>query len=275
VGRGGSAAWIGAALLHGALVSLAAQEPSDPHAAQPERPTVATHAGTVAPGWLEVETGIEADHFDDGSHAQSIPTFLKFGLVHALQFGLGLPVLHPAGSSFGIGDVFGSLKWRIMEKAPVLGAFAMLASLKVPTGDQATGRGTGTTDFSLLAISSRTLGPVALDLNLGYTRRSGDGSSAPKEATVWTISTGFPIAGPAGMAAELFGYPGTGGPAGSSGIVALLFGPTLTVKPSLVLDAGFIVPIAGPQPDGFYAGLTWNAARLWRARTGPTRARIP
>src|SRR5207247_3724752 len=27
----------------------------DPHAAQPERPTVATHAGTVAPGWIEIE----------------------------------------------------------------------------------------------------------------------------------------------------------------------------------------------------------------------------
>src|ERR1700688_2765409 len=26
----------------------------DPHSVQPERPTVATHAGTVAPGWVEL-----------------------------------------------------------------------------------------------------------------------------------------------------------------------------------------------------------------------------
>ncbi len=30
--------------------TIRAQEASDPHAVQPERPTVATHAGTVAPG---------------------------------------------------------------------------------------------------------------------------------------------------------------------------------------------------------------------------------
>ncbi|MDQ2767543.1 MAG: hypothetical protein M3Y30_10345 [Gemmatimonadota bacterium] len=29
-----------------------AAAPNDPHTAQPERPTVATHAGTVAPGWV-------------------------------------------------------------------------------------------------------------------------------------------------------------------------------------------------------------------------------
>jgi hypothetical protein len=32
---------------------------TDPHAAQPERPTVATHAYTVAPGYLEVEVGAQ------------------------------------------------------------------------------------------------------------------------------------------------------------------------------------------------------------------------
>ena len=33
--------------------TLGAQTPElDPHAVQPQRPTVATHAGTVATGWL-------------------------------------------------------------------------------------------------------------------------------------------------------------------------------------------------------------------------------
>jgi len=35
----------------------------DPHEAQPERPTVATHAGTVAPGWVEFEAGSEFDRY--------------------------------------------------------------------------------------------------------------------------------------------------------------------------------------------------------------------
>jgi hypothetical protein len=44
--------------------------------------------------------------------------------------------------------------------------------------------GTGTTDPNLLFISSHKLGPVAMDLNVGYTRRSGDGSVAPTSASV-------------------------------------------------------------------------------------------
>src|SRR5207248_820985 len=35
----------------------------DPHEVQPERPTVATHAGTVAPGWIELEWGSEWDRY--------------------------------------------------------------------------------------------------------------------------------------------------------------------------------------------------------------------
>src|SRR5437764_1362781 len=58
-----------AALMLCCAVRAEAQEPPfDPHAVQPERPTVATHAGTVAPGWSEIEAGIERDRYADGSH---------------------------------------------------------------------------------------------------------------------------------------------------------------------------------------------------------------
>ncbi len=239
-----------------------AQEEIDPHAAQPERPTVATHAGTVAPGWVEIETGIEADRFDDGSHGRSFPTDLKFGLASHVQLGIGLPSLHPPGAAFGIGDITAGLKWRIVDGAPVVRDFALLPSIKFPTGSQDAGRGTGTTDFSILAISSRTIGPVSLDLNLGYTRRGGDGTAAPRDATLWTVSTGFPLHGSLGMAAEIFGYPGTRGPAGADGIVALLVGPTYTLRPWLVIDTGIIAPLTGAQPKAFYAGLVWNVGRV-------------
>src|SRR5438445_803082 len=50
--------------------------PPDAHAAQPERPTVATHAGTVAPGWAEIEAGIEWDRYADASHGGVAPILL-------------------------------------------------------------------------------------------------------------------------------------------------------------------------------------------------------
>src|SRR5205823_2561574 len=99
------------------------------------------------------------------------------------------------------------------------------------------------------------------DLNAGYTRRSGDGSTVSRDATVWTVSTGGPAVGQFGWVAEVFGYPRTAGPAGDPSIVAALFGPTLSVREWLALDGGFIVPIAGSPPRAIYAGGVVNGGR--------------
>jgi len=239
---------------------LYAQGEADPRTAQPERPTVATHAWSVAPGYAELEAGIERDWSPDGTHAFSTPVELKIGLAHRMQLGLLGSLVGPPGQALGPGDLTIALKYRLAEGLPLLGAFAVLPSVKFPTADRL--HGTGTTDASLLLISSHELGPVSLDVNLGYTRRSGDGSRAPKNASVWTAAIGAPIRGPLGLAAELFGFPGTSGPAGAKGSVALLGGPTLVLHPWWTLDAGGILRLRGPQADAFYAGLVYNLGRL-------------
>lgn len=245
-------------------VAAAAQEPPrDPHAVQPERPTVATHAYTVAPGWIEIEAGVELDRYPDGSHGTAAPAVVKIGVSRRLQLDLDGAVLHPpSGGTTGIGDLAVGLKWRVLEAAPLLGDFSVIPSLKLPSAPTASGLGTGTTDVGLLLISSHQLGPVEMDLNLGYTRRSGPGTRAPRSATVWTASFGGTAVGDLGWAAEVYGYPGTSGPAGQAPIVALLAGPTLLPRPWLALDAGVIVPVAGPQPRALYAGVVWSVGRL-------------
>jgi hypothetical protein len=245
---------------------LLAQTPElDPHAVQPQRPTVATHAGTVATGWLEIETGTELDRYADTSRGVVSPVLAKVGLAPRLQLEVQALIVNPAGEdATGIGDSTIGVKWRLVEGAPAIGNFAILASVKVPSGSADVGTGTDTTDLNLLLISSHKLGPVAMDLNLGYTRRGGDGALAPRNASVWTASFGGPARGWLGWVAELYGYPGTSGPAGADTIVAFLAGPTIAVREWLVLDVGGIVAIAGPQPRALYAGLTYNVGRLWK-----------
>jgi hypothetical protein len=238
-----------------------AQEASDPHAVQPERPTVATHAGTVAPGWLEIETGVEHDRFDPSASTAFTPTVLKFGLASHAQLGVFGSVVHDPAAT-GLGDVGVGVKWRLLDDAPLLGDFAVLPAVKLPTGDANKGTGTGTTDASFLLISSHSLGAVSMDINAGYTRRSGDGAGVPKNASLWTVSFGGPAAGPLGWTAECYGYPGTGDPAGQAPIVALLAGPTFLFRKWLALDAGVIVPVSGPQPHALYAGAVYNVGRM-------------
>jgi hypothetical protein len=239
----------------------------DPNLVQPERPTVATHAGTVAPGWLELEEGGEWDRAADGQRSFFAPTNLKFGLASNAQLNILVNLIQDPNVRSGnltAGDVTIGVKYRLIEDNPILGDFAILPAIKLATANEGEG-GTGTTDFSLLLISSRQLGPVAMDLNAGTIRRSGNGRSVPTSASIWAASFGIPISGRLAAALELFGYPGTSGPAGARGTAAILAGPTFLLRKWLAIDAGIISPLTGPQPHAVYAGLVWSCCAL---RTG-------
>src|SRR5262245_61964959 len=117
-------------LLHRATYGVA-QSSSDPHEVQPERPTVATHAGTVAPGWLEIEAGTEFDRYSDTSHGGSAPILFKIGLARQLQLSIQTPLVHPAGTNTtATGDATIGMKWRFLQHEKGFGNVALLPSLK-------------------------------------------------------------------------------------------------------------------------------------------------
>jgi hypothetical protein len=258
-----------------ASAALAQDAPPDPRAAMPERPTVATHAFTVAPGIFEIEAGAQQGAVNPTVSQWTTPLLIKIGLTSHLQLDIAPSWVRDTtggASSSGVGDTTLGVKWRLLDAAPALGAFAIQATLTLPSGSVERGTGSGTTGANVLFISSHRVHGVSIDINAGYTRRSGDGSQAPKRSTVWTLSSGIPLAGPTGLALELFGFPGTAGPAGAPPAVGLLCGPTYQVSRSLVLDAGVVLQLEGSAGTVFYAGLTWNVGRAWSrgvARTAP------
>jgi hypothetical protein len=262
---------LGLALADPAILLAQGTPAPDPRAAMPERPSVATHAHTVAPGYVEIETGIQGFRPEIGVTEYDTPSLVKVGLTQHVQFDVyeGVSAFRQSGhNAFGISDISAGVKWRILDRAPILGDVAVQPTVKFPTGSVDKGTGAGTTDLNLLLISSNQLGPVSVDVNAGVTRRSGDGSVVPTEATFWTVSFGLAIGHRMGWVLEIFGFPGTRGPTGDRPIVAVTAGPTFTLRPYLVLDCGAIVPVAGPQATAIYAGLTWNVGRLWRLRKG-------
>jgi hypothetical protein len=247
----------------------------NPREAQPERPTVATHAFAVAPGYVEVETGFQRQQTGAQANRLAVPILFKIGLGERVQLDLAPGLLRDAQggrAQSGITDVLVGVKWRLTDNAPAIGAFALQTTVSLPTGSPEAGRGSGKAAVNLLAISSHQLGPVALDINLGYTRLGGESEFAPSDSTLWTVSTGFPLAGRVGWVAEVFGYPGTRGPSGALPVVAFLTGPTVALSPSVVADAGAIFDVVRFGGTAIYGGLTWNIGRAWthqRTSTGP------
>lgn len=237
---------------------------SNPHDAQPERPSVATHAWTVAPGWIEIEAGTEFDRYDDHAHGETAPLAAKIGLSRRTQLELQTPIVHSPGLHASAGDLLVGVKWRAVERAPILATLALFPTIKFPTGSTASGAGTGTTDIGVVLISSRELGAVSLDVNAGFTHRIGDDRLAAHDSSVWAVSFGGPAHAALGWVAELYGYPPASGPGGDDAVVAVLSGPAMKVRGWLVLDAGVIVPVAGPQPKAIYAGAVYNVGHLGR-----------
>jgi hypothetical protein len=237
-------------------------QPADPHAALPERPSVATHAATVAPGWLEIEAGWERTR-DNGRFGDAgLPLAVKLGLTPRSQLTIATSVSRPsAGAS--VADVSIGVKWRLTDSAPVAGAVAVLPSLNVSTGSA---DATGETAAGLLLIASRTLGAVSLDLNVGYTRRTGDGSRAPKTEALWAASLGGPLSRRVSWLGEVYGYPATAGPAGESAIVGSIVGASAAISSSIVVDIALALPVAGPESHAVLAGVVWNAGSVWRRR---------
>ena len=242
------------ALIGGCAAPLSSGSAADPRAVQPERPSVATHAGTVAPGYVEIETGVETDRNPDNTHALMIPTLVKVGIAARAQLSILAPVLRGTDVPLGFGDVGAGVKWRLTDGGGPVGRFAIQPSFTWSTGD----RGTATNTAGLLLIDSHSIGPVSLDLNAGLTRHGGDGTTVPRTTTLWTVASAIPVAGAVGWQLEFFGYPGTHGPAGSPPVVAILTGPTLGIWRSLAIDTGVILPLTGPQPKAWYAGAVAN-----------------
>jgi hypothetical protein len=277
---------LGAALVSiglGIAASVTGQSavPASPRAAQPERPTVATHAFTVAPGIVEMEAGFLQQRPESASNQFGVPVVFKIGLGSRLQLDVAPGWMRNANggdAQSGFTDLTVGVKWRLVDRAPVLGAFAFQPTVSLPTGSVERGTGAGTTSLNLLFVSSRNVHGVALDINAGVSLRGGDGSSAPTTSTLWSVSTGIPVAGRLGWAAEVYGYPGTSGPAGAAPVVAFLTGPIVGLTDSVVVDAGMIFNITGLGTavyglgvNSIYGGVTWNMGRLWTPRGRPVR----
>ena len=261
--------WSAAALAFCCAPAVLRAQERDSTAALPERPTVATHAYVIKPGFVEVQAGVT--YFrptDDGT--LDVPLYLKFGVTRWLQLAVAPSLTSNRGGAggdlqAGFADLSLVAKLVVGTGLPVVGDFAVQPSLKLATGSTSRGFGTGTTEGGVLLVSSRQLLGGQIDTNVGITFSSGDGTDAPETSTVWAVAGGRSIAGPLGAVVEVFGFPGTRGPAGGPPQVGLLFGPTYAVRPSLVLDAGAIVDVQNLGGNAAYVGLTANLGR-WFGR---------
>ena len=236
--------------LAGALSSAVAQSP---RAANPERPTVATHAYAVAPGYVEIEQGISARGQASLAEATSWDVNVKIGIDRHFQLGIFGPGFARTGAGHGIGDWGFALKVRTDVAEQV--AVAAVPTITLPTGRERLGLGSGRVLGQLpLVLSVNGPAEVHADLNAGPL---GIGAGRPQWLT--TASFSRPLGGVLGVTAELFRISaGAAGPRQAG----LLGAVTVTPVQWMVIDLGGTRGLGTGSSDALFIGLTTNLGRL-------------
>jgi len=227
-----------------------------PRAANPERPTFATHAYAVAPGYVELEQGLRVE--GGAGVATAWDYNLKIGVARQVQFAFfGTGFIHTsAGGGVGMGDVGGTLK--LSTSVSPRATLALASSVSFPTGDAAAGRGAGRTQGGVLAVASVDVPRrLHIDANFGPVEL-GAGASPAR----WFHSVGAGIAfGRYGLATELYGLTAGAGEWAEWGALG-----AVTVRPAewIVVDAGGSVGLWRETPHLVFVGVTTNLGAVWK-----------
>ena len=236
-----------------AAAGVARARAQSPREANPERPTFATHAYAVAPGYAELEQGLAARGIGSLREQTSWDVNLKVGVERHVQASLFGPLYQRTERGRGVGDLGLAVKLRADLSAGA--AAAVVASVTAPTGSAARGLGAGRALGGLVGVLSVDL-PVQfhVDVNAGP---QGIGAGDPQWFTSLSGSRWF---GSWGLTAEAFRF--SSGGAGPQ-LACVLAAVTLRPAKWVVVDAGGVARATPGTPRQLFIGVTSNVGRLF------------
>ncbi|MBC7942162.1 MAG: transporter [Chitinophagaceae bacterium] len=234
----------------------------DPPSVTPYRPSVSTPAALSAPGWLEVEAGLQSSRGVDPSRRQSLPYTLKLAFTRdwGVRFGGDAFVRQrdaDRSSLRGGGDTTFVLKRRLAVSDD--SAFGIELGAKVPTAR--TGIGSGHTDFTLNGIYSSDISSNwHTDINLAATRVGGVDRSTGAWQQAWAAALSRNLNEKWGVGGELSGTRQRGNASTAQALAAASY----SLAPAMTVDFGVSKGLNSASGSwSVFSGVTFLAARLF------------
>ena len=235
---------------------------SEVPAVTPYRPSVSTPAALSAPGWLELEMGVQANRRDRHERRNSLPYTLK--LAFSPDWGVrlgGEALVHlsdgAGATTWGGGDASVVLKRRLAiddERA-----FGLELGANAATAGSGLGSGHSSLMFNGIYSADFARG-LHSDLNLGATRRTGAGAGEGRITTAGAASVSGTINSQWGWVAEVSGTHQKAAGTTAQGLAALSCG----ISPSTSFDFGLARSLRAGVPDlSVFAGMTVLLAKLF------------
>jgi len=251
-----------AALVAAALSPAHAAADDDGPSATPYRPSVSTPAALSAPGWLEIEAGLQHDRESAVARRDSAP--LTFKLAFTPDWGVRVGVdawvrgRDDAGSTNGVGDTSVVVKRRFAIDDD--SAFGVEAGIGVPTARKGLEGGSGKPDWSLIGIYSADFGPWHSDVNVVATRLGGPEAGTSRTEVLLAAGLSRALGDRWSVGAELSGTHRKG----VDDTRQLLLAASYSVTRRLVVDVGAARSLRSGTPVwAAFTGFTWLAARVF------------
>jgi hypothetical protein len=239
-----------------------ARADDDAPSVTPYRPSVSTPAALSAPGWLEVEAGVNSTGAVDPSRRENLPYTVKLAFTPdwGVRIG-GDAIVHERAADgtglTGFGDTSVVLKRRFAVNDA--SAFGLELGVKFPTARS--GLGSGATDATVNGIfSSDFAKDWHTDINVLATRVGGVDDGTSRLQNGWAAALSRNLTEKLGIVGEFSGTHQGGIGATSQALVAMSY----SVAPALTVDFGLSKGL-GTASGGWsmFSGLTFLAAKLF------------
>jgi hypothetical protein len=217
-----------------------------------------------APGWLELEAGLQRYSVATRVWRDSIPYSVKLAFTEDWGIRAGGELLaripDPSGGDvLGFGDTSLVLKRRFaLNDASALG---LEAGVEFPTAHPGLHSGSGDTDFTINGIYSADFGAgMHADLNLGITRLGTVPSTVSRDQILWAIAISRDLGAGWGLAGEVSGIDQSG----VSASTQVLLAASYSARKSITWDFGVARAAAGTTTSwSVLAGGTFLLSRVF------------
>ncbi len=235
-----------AIVIAGLGCSTLARAADDSPAVVPYRPSVATPADLPAPGWPELEAGLQWAKGGGTARSQSSPLTFKLAWDESWAILIGTDAYawqrdYDGSTAHSGGDTTLTLKYKL----PVDDHLALGAELAVAIPTARPPIGSGRTDWGFNSIASFDYPGLHVDVNLAGARLGVVDDGQGRWQGGWAIAASHPLNEKFGVTGEFSGVAQKGTSAQTQGLVALNY----NVSKKLVLDVAAAAGISRAAPD--------------------------
>jgi len=216
------------------------------------RPFATEDAGVAGKGVVQVEVSWDHLRWDNGDRENNLLFVPIYGVTERIELSIEIPYLfrnpREGESEDGIGDINIVAKLLMVEEGERNPAFTLKAVLKTESGNEDRRLGSGDTDYSLVAVASKTIGSLQFHGMFGYTFVGDNGDENIRDIYLYGIAVDYGLTERFHLVGEVVGNKHPDRRSDDDPLSGLI-GATYKVSEHLILDAGIRFGFNDSMPD--------------------------